>query len=165
MGFNLIVEYGDAGYFSARQEIAEIIRTLGDDKAEVELLCPGHLGVKTKLNPRAIIEEIVDQYVRNPESISAMKKIIPVDNWCKTDISQIRSIIREDIKYMLSEKDKYNLSINTHTDSVNAEDLEREIRSIIKAEESDMPEKILRIDAFDNGVAITLMRPKDLFSR
>lgn len=157
---NIIVFYGKAGYFTAAQETEGILKKMGG-KPETSLLSPGILGVQSTLKPRQVIEELRELYLSDPQSIKASTRWIPVDYTCNTDIKEIKEVIREDINYLIKEEEKYKLDYNEHGLKISAE---KEIRNMLSGKiEKERPEKILRIDVFEEVTCITLMRPKDIF--
>ncbi len=161
---NLIIYYGDAGFFSAKQEIQNLLNQFGDGKAEQSLIIPGMIQVQTTLKPRTVIEELREKFLSDPDSVKATVKWLPADHTCGTNLQEVKEIIREDISYMITPEDRCMLDYNEHNASI--PDCKETIKTMIKTTfVEDKPDKILRIDIFEEFTAITLMRPKDIFEK
>lgn len=64
---------------------------------------------------------------------------------------------------MIGKEDRIILDYNEHNATLNAK---KEIDGMLGGiRDKDHPEKILRVDVFEEGVNVTLMRPKDLFEK
>lgn len=163
---NLIVSYSSsAGYLAGKNEIHAILTKLGDQKSQPELLVPGVIGVSTVLKSRDVVEELRDMIVNDPDFIKCTLKWLPADNWCDATIESIKNTIKEEIKDLMVADDQYIIEILPHRTSLKQEDILAAINPWLKGKISDRPIKILRIELFDKKAAITLLKPKDIFSR
>ncbi|PIN74715.1 hypothetical protein COV18_05845 [Candidatus Woesearchaeota archaeon CG10_big_fil_rev_8_21_14_0_10_37_12] len=164
---NLLVKYSSqSGYLTGRSEVHGIINRLGDKNSEQELLAPGIMAVQTELKARKVTEELRDMYATDPDSIRHTTLWLPVDNWCDASEIAIRKSLEEDIKPLFTESDQYRIEIYCHKGELTAEKLKRLVLLFLKGTiNEENPQKILRMDLFLENVAITVMRPKDIFSR
>jgi len=164
---NLIISYSSsAGYMSGKSEIQDLLTTLGDQKANQELLAPGIIGVATVLKSRDVIEELREFAANDPESIKCTTKWVPADFWCDANVEAIKSLVKEEIKDLILPEDQYMLEILPHRTSLKPESIIDALRPWLKGKISvERPQKILRIELFDNKASITLLKPKDIFVR
>ncbi len=164
---NLIVSYSSSGgYMSGKSEIQNLLTKLGDQKAEQELLAPGIIGVATVLKSRDVIEELRELSASDPESIKFTTKWIPADFWCEATVESIKNTIKEEIKDLILADDQYMLEILPHRTSLKPESIIEALRPWIRGKINiERPQKIVRIELFDNKASITLLKPKDLFFR
>lgn len=162
----LCVSYdSNAGYFAAKNEIVQILRAAGDQKAEAELLAPGLLLVKTTIISRKVTEELHERYVNDPESIKATLQWIPVDFLCAPNLADIKSTVREELNFLIIPKDTYKLTIQ----SVNPKISEKEIRSaalgILRGKEDETAQHEIRIEVYNEQAFVSYLRNKDIFTR
>jgi hypothetical protein len=163
---NLIVQYDSkAGYLSGKNEIHNILTKLGDQKSEQELLVPGFIGVKTILVARNVVEELREMYANDPESVKATVKWVPADYWCDATVEKILLTVKEEVKDLFLPSDPYSIQILPHKTALKSDEIISAIKPWLKGTISDFPQKILRIELFDKKASVTLLKPKDIFSR
>ncbi len=163
---NLIVSYSSsAGYLAGKNEIHAILTKLGDQKSQPELLVPGIIGVSTILKSRDVIEELREMAANNPDAIKCALKWVPADNWCDAAVEGIKNCVKEEIKDLMVADDHYAVEILPHRTSLKPEQILEAVKPWLKGKISDRPMKILRIELFDRKAAITLLKPKDIFSK
>jgi len=167
MDLNIIVSYSSsAGYLSGKNEIHSILTRLGDQKSEQELLIPGIIGVATVLKSRDLIEELHEMAASDPDAIKHTLKWVPADFWCDATLDSIKATVKEEIKDLLVADDQYIIEILPHRTSLKPEQILSAVKPLLKGKiNPDHPQKILRIELFDKHAAITLLKPKDIFSR
>lgn len=163
---NLLVSYDSkAGYFSGKSEIHNLLVKFGDQKEEMELMVPGIIGVKTKLNARDLIEDLKEMHATDPTSVSFTLKWVPADYWCSADVNSIVNIVKEEIKEMFLADDVYSIEVIMHKSNLDQEKIIQAIAPWLKGKiNSDHPQKILRIELFDNRASVTLLLPKNIFN-
>jgi len=162
MEINIVIYYSsDAGFMTAKQEIHNILTKLGDQKEETELVVPGVIGLKTKLDARKVIDELNELYVNDPNSVTATVKWIPVDYWCNADNKSILDVFKDEFKTMFSETDHYNIEITNEKPGL-LDTLKPWIKGTINKEK---PQKILKIELFGENAYISLLRPHNIFSK
>jgi tRNA(Ser,Leu) C12 N-acetylase TAN1 len=163
---NIIVSYSSsAGYLASKNEIHAILTKLGDQKSQPELLVPGIIGVATVLKSRDVVEELRDMIINDPDAIKCTLKWVPADNWCDAALDGIKNCIKEEIKDLMVADDQYAIEILPHRTSLKSDEILAAIKPWLKGKISDRPMKILRIELFDKRAAVTLLKPKDIFSR
>ncbi len=152
----VIVKYGSAGYFSAKQEVHNIMSKLGDLKSDEELFSPGFLIVQTKLKAHDVIENARELFLSDPELFKCTLSWIPVDCWCS--VEEVPKIIKEDLSHLISADEEYAIEIiGSNTDLVD------KIVPLIKGKPGYNPQKTIRIQIANNKAAVSLLKPTDFF--
>jgi tRNA(Ser,Leu) C12 N-acetylase TAN1 len=163
---NIIVSYSSsAGYLASKNEIHAILTKLGDQKGQFDLLVPGVIGVSTVMKSRDVVEELREMIINDPDAIKCTLKWVPADNWCEASMEGIKNCVKEEIKDLMVADDQYTIEILPHRTSLKPGEILAAIKPWLKGKISDRPMKILRIELFDKRAAITLLKPKDVFSR
>jgi len=164
---NLIVYYSSsAGYLAGKNEIHAILTKLGDQKSQQELLVPGIIAVTTVFKSRDVVEEIRDLMANDPESVKFTVKWVPADYWCDATIEGIKTTVKEEIKDLIVADDQYIIEILPHRTALKPEQILEAIKPWLKGKlNPEHPQKILRIELFDTRATVTLLKPKDIFSK
>lgn len=154
-----------AGYLSAKNEIVQILRLLGDQKGEVELLMPGMVLIKTSLVARKVTEELRERYVNDPESIKATLSWIPVDFVCTPTVSDIKSTIREELKFMITPNDTYAIGIICPTKKINEKEIKQAVKGTLSGKEDETAQHELHVEIYDGCALLSYVRKADVFVR
>jgi len=154
-----------AGYLSAKNEIVQLLRALGDQKAEIELLMPGMVLVKTSLVARKVTEELRERYVNDPESIKATLSWIPVDFVCSPTLSDIKSTIREELKFMITPSDTYRIGVICTTKKVNEKEIIQAIQGTLSGKENETAQHEVHAEIYDGYALLSYVRKADVFVR
>ena len=160
--YNIIIEYKPkSGYLESRREIEKIMEKL-EASAEVDLLVPGWIILKTDMPHKAVIEEVEDRFSMNPEFVKTTLRWIPVDYWCEP--KDVPAKVKEEYGDILLAKDRYCIMAEAHNVDADLTQLKKDISAIIPAKlEPDPIEKILRIDIFTKGTAIAIIGRHSIF--
>lgn len=163
---NLLISYDPhGGYMSGKAEVQDILTKLGDQKAEMELLVPGIIGVKTVLKSRDVVEEVRDLFAGDPESVKFTLKWVPADFWCEGSIDGIKSMVKEEAKDLFVATDQYSIDVVKHRSVLHKEQVVEAVAPLLKGKVNlEFPQKVLRIELFDNRASVTVLKPKDVFS-
>ena len=163
---NLLVSYDSkSGYMSGKSEIHNILTKLGDQKAEMELLVPGIISVKTTLDAREVVEEVREMFAGDPNSLSCTLKWVPVDYWCDATPDQIKATVKEEIKDLFVPDDQYVVDVLAHRSALTSEQIISAIVPLLKGKVNlDHPQKVIRIELFDKRACVSLLKPADIFS-
>ncbi len=163
---NLIVSYSsNGGYMSGKGEIHNILTKLGDQKSEQELLVPGIIGVKTKLDAREVVEEVREMFAGDPNSLSFTLRWVPVDYWCDATIDKIKTTIKEEIKDLFTVDDQFLIDVVNHRSGLQTGQIIEGVSSMLKGKVNpEHPQKVVRIELFDKRASVSLLKPADIFS-
>ena len=162
MDASIIVRYGSLGYISAKREVHEILTRIGDQKSDADLLIPGSLGVKTKIDARKAITEAREIFMTDPERFRATKEWIPIDYWCDAVSSEIVKIIKEDIAHLIK-NENYSIEIIKNQSAISEEDILTKSIPRIEGKVDYSARKRIHIEIFGQKVAISLLKAQDIF--
>lgn len=164
MEANLIVYYAaHGGYLSSKIEVHNLLTKFGDQKADIELLCPGVMAVKTSLDARKVVDNLSDLYVKEPSALNYTVKWIPVDYWCSP--AEIVSTVKDEYRTMFAPTDQFSVKIVSRG-KLNEQELLSSLKPFLRGSINDEhPQKILRIEVFDKLVAVALLRPHNIISK
>jgi len=164
--YNLLVSYGWRAFNKARDEIARILKDFRDDNPIIKrTIARGICGVKTKLNSREVVRKVRKLFEKDPLQINFAVKWVPVDNWCRSDLNEMKKII-ERIKVNIKRGEKWGMEVEKrrytkyHTAEV-IEELAKEIKEKVDLEH---PDKIVRIDILGGNTGISILKPEEIFS-
>lgn len=161
---NMLVKYSSsAGFMSAKGELQSVLSRMGDQRAETELLAPGVIGVETELEPRRVVEELHDQFVSNPDLLSATLLWVPVDEW--TDLEKVERVVREDVKPVVGDA-LYRVDVVVHKGDADAEALKSSVAGVVGGRvNEDHPQKVVRIDVVERKAGVSVLKQADVFAR
>lgn len=150
---------------NARNEIQNLVTKLGDQKASIEILVPGWIGVKTEVDARKIVEELRELFLADPQGIKTLKEIVPHDNWCEASIQKIKQTVNIEATDLFADEDIYKIDVHVKKSDLSPEEIKETVSPMLKGrEDENHPQKILRIDVFGQWAAITVLRPQNLLS-
>lgn len=157
---NLIVEY-EGGYLNGKSEIESVIRKLGDDKVEIEILVPGVLGIKTELTARRVTEEL-RELMMGESGFKFIKKAIPIDEWVA--VEEVPKLVEEDFKSVIADA-LYRVDVVVRKGDVDANALVEKVKKVVNGRyEENRPQKIIRVEVFDKQAGVSLIKELDVFS-
>lgn len=163
--YNLLVSY-QRNFGAAKQELLKLFEKFGDPEVLIEKsIARGIIGVRTKLNNREVIAKIRELYHENPLSFNFTLKYIPSDNWCNVELNLMKEIVKKlSSEIKPGERWCIDLEKRRYTE-MHSEDIIKELAALIKEKvDLEKPDKIIRIDILGNKVAISLLKPKEIFS-
>jgi len=167
MPANLLVSYNpDAGYMNGKAEIQNTLTKLGDQKAEMELIVPGMIGVTTELTARVVVEEVREMFLGDPQHFKATSTWSVVDYWCPANVDDIVKVVKQEIREVIADNDQFAVHVITHRSELDENKVFEAVLSLIRGKENvDHPKKVIRIELFDESVSISLIAPSDVFTR
>ncbi|MBS7642998.1 THUMP domain-containing protein [Candidatus Bathyarchaeota archaeon] len=164
--FNLIVSCPWNTYVMARNEIANFLKSIGDEKPFVErTIARGIIGVKTSLDPRQVIQNIRDLIERDSLSFQYTLKWVPIDLWTFSDIDSIkRGVIKLKDRIQKGEKWRMTVEKRRYTCYHKIEIIEKVAELINEKVDLKNPDKILHIEIIGKYAGLSLLTPKDVYS-
>jgi tRNA acetyltransferase TAN1 len=164
---DLLVSYPRGCYGPARHEIERILRGFGDAEARVEKSgVPGIAVVHTALAGREAIRRCAELLRADPAVFRFAIKWVPVDWWCEKDLDAMKRLIARDVAPQIGEAETWGLHVERrgwpqhHT----AEIVERLAEAIDRKVNLKSPDKLVRVDVLRERVAVSLLRPGEVFS-
>jgi len=164
--FNLLVSCPWSLLGRARREIADVLKSLGDERPVIErTVARGIIGVKTSLDSREVIKGLQNMFTKDPLSFQYTLKWVPTDLWTYSDMNSMKEAVmnvRERIRAgerwrMTVEKRRYTLYHKIDIIKQLAELLDEKV-------DLKNPDKILRIDILGKYAAVSVLSPKEVFS-
>lgn len=155
----------NAGYLSAKNEVVQILRSMGDQKSEVELLAAGIMIAKTNIVSRKVIEELHERYVNDPQSLKATLKWVPVDFVCSPSLMDIKSVIREELNFLIVPSDTYKISVRSMTKKVSETELRDVVLGVLRGKEHEEAQREVNIAVYDDKAMISYLSKLDIFIR
>ena len=162
--FNLLVSYGWGTFNQAKNEIIKFLKVFGDENPIVErTVARGICGIKTKLKSRDVIKKVREAYKKDPLKINFAIKWVPVDNWCKSDLNEMKKVV-EKIKIKKGEKWGMDVEKRRYTEYHTDEIIKELAKGIKEKVDLEHPDKILRIDILGENAGISILKPEEIFS-
>lgn len=165
MDYNFLVHYfSDAGYLAARREIERHLIELGDKKALIEKARDGSvIGVRTVLEPKAVVQELKEKAVENPAEFSATEKWVPVECWCPAGIETIKKEVFG-ILEQISLHERWSVEIETWGRGPFAEEIVQVLKRIISGVfVESSASKIVFVEFQGDEAAVSILKPDDFF--
>lgn len=163
---DLLVSYSWGRFYPARREIVRILNEFGDENPLVQKTAVmGIAFVRTCLDNRDVIHRCRELLETGAEFFFAIKWL-PVDYWCETDLDAMKQVITDHIKDRIGENETWGMIVKKrrwqryHTDEI----VEHLAASIERKVDLRDPDWIVWVDVVGRETAISLLRPKDIFS-
>lgn len=154
-------------YGPAQKEIVRILRRFGDPAPHVEKCgVPGISVVHTSLDNRHVIARCAELRRGEPDSFRFSIKWVPVDYWCEKDLDAIRRLIEEQVAPRIGAQETWAMKVEKrgwgqyHT----VEIVQRLAEAIVRKVRLRAPDKLVRIDVLRSVVALSILRPGEIFS-
>ena len=163
---DLLVSYSWSSYGPAVQEIKRILERFGDPQPRVEKTgVPGICVVHTHLDNRDVVARC-KTLDREEAAFRLAIKWVPVDHWCEKDLDAIRRLIEEQVAPRIEAQETWAMEVQKrgwpqyHT----AEIVQHLAAAIDRKVNLRAPDKLVRVDILGNRVAVSLLRPGEIFS-
>ncbi|HEX8011108.1 MAG TPA: THUMP domain-containing protein [Casimicrobiaceae bacterium] len=164
---DLLVSYLRGYYGRASDEIVRILSRFGDPRPGIENSgVPGICLVHTSLENRQVIAHCAELLNSEPASFRFAIKWVPVDFWCGKDLDAIVEVIKEGVAPRIGAEQTWAMEVEKrgwaqyHT----AEIIERLAKAIDRKVKLKAPDKLVHIDVLSKAVAISVLRPGEIFS-
>jgi len=160
----LLVSYDPNHIGSAEKELAEVLTRIGEkaniNKSEVE----GLFKVAVS-DGRKVAQRLRDLCTADPNLFQVTHHYVPVDHWCKSDITPMKTLIKGLAKD-IGDSEKWRLSVKKrHWKKMDEMKLIETLADSIENEHVDLskPDKIVRVDIIGKEAGISLLDPGDVF--
>lgn len=154
-------------YGPAKREIVRIFRRLGDAQPSVEKSgVPGICVAHTALDSRDVIARCAQLQQGEPQAFRFTLKWVPVDYWCEKSLDAIKRLIEEQVAPRIGAQETWAMQVEKrgwgeyHT----AEIIQRLAEAIDRKVSLKAPDKLVRVDILGSAVAVSLLRPGEVFS-
>jgi tRNA(Ser,Leu) C12 N-acetylase TAN1 len=164
---DLLVSHPRGCYGPARHEIAHILRGFGDAEPRVEKSgVPGIAVVHTGLADREAIRRCGELFRADPGAFRFAVKWVPVDWWCEKDLDAVKQLLEREVAPRIGAEETWGLHVEKRgwPDYHTAEIVERLAKAIDRKVNLRVPDKLVRVDILRERVAVSLLRPGEVFS-
>jgi tRNA acetyltransferase TAN1 len=164
--FNLLVSCSWGVYGEAKKEITQILEMLGDESPLVKrTIAEGIIGVKTRLDPRKVVNELRRLFDEDPFALQYTLKWVPVDLWTLSDIDSMKQGVGN-LRNRIHSGERWRMTVEKRRYSLHHKiEIIRELADLVD-EKVDLknPEKILRVDIIGRYAGMSVLKPQDIFS-
>jgi tRNA acetyltransferase TAN1 len=164
--FNLLVSCSWGVYREAKKEIINILEMLGDESPLVKrTIAEGIIGVKTRLNPRGVVNGLRRLFDEDPFAFQYTLKWVPVDLWTLSDIDSMKQGVGK-LRNRIHAGERWRMTVEKRRYSLHHKiEVIRELADLVDEKVNlENPEKILRLDIIGRYAGISVLTPQDVFS-
>ncbi len=160
---NLLITYNPSHVVKAREEIrallgSETVEFLDSDTGGLFLLI-------TKKDPKLLTKELRDTVEENPEKCRYTFHWIPIEKWCKSDISDISREMKK-MNERMSDSDSWKLDLGRrpHDPKQRTSSLVMQLTQNIDRPKVDLknPQKIVKVEIIGDRAGIALLDSSEL---
>lgn len=164
--FNLLVSCPWAAHRPARDEIIAVLRAQGDERPVVRrTLARGLIGVRTRLEGRAVIRALRAMLQQDPLVLEYTCKWVPVDLWTSCDIPALREAVAR-VKDRIGPGESWRMTVEKRRYTRHHRfDIIRMLADLIEAKvDLAHPDRILRVDILGGRAAVSVLTPDEILS-
>jgi tRNA(Ser,Leu) C12 N-acetylase TAN1 len=150
----------------AKGELRQQLNSLGDSSPGIErTIARGILGVRTFLDPRKVVAKLNERATENPNAISYVLKLRPVDLWTAPTIADLKVAVSS-LKEQIKPGETWGMEVELRRFTIlhKLEIIEPLAELIDEKVDLKSPDKTLRIEILGNAAAVSLLKPEDVFS-
>ena len=164
--FNLLVSCSWGVYGKAKKEIIYILEMLGDESPLVKrTIAEGIIGVKTKLNPREVVNGLRRLFDEDLFALQYTLKWVPVDLWTLSDMDSMKQGVGK-LRNRIHAGERWRMTVEKRRYSLHHKfEVIRELADLVDEKvDLENPQKILRVDIIGRYAGISVLTPQDVFS-
>jgi tRNA acetyltransferase TAN1 len=165
--FNLLVSCGWGEFQSAKEEIFEVLREMGDERPKIRsTLAKGIIGVRTSLDPREVVRKVRGIFEEDPMFLQFSIKWIPIDVWTDSSLDSMREVVKE-LRERIQPGEKWRMTVEKRRYALHHKiEIIEDLAELIDEEvDLENPDKILRIEILGKNAGISVLTPREIFSR
>jgi putative phosphoribosyl transferase len=162
--YRLLVTYPWRFPGRARREVVRMLRMLGDERPAAErTICGGVLGVRTRLDPRAVVRDLRARLSADPDALRSTCRWLPVDAWAPADLEAMKAVVLQ-LRDRIRPGETWRLTVDRHASPRHhREDLVEALAELVPAPvDLDHPDRILRVDLLGEHAALSVVQPSDV---
>jgi tRNA acetyltransferase TAN1 len=165
--FNLLVSYGWGSWNSARREVLSLLGTFGDTRPSIgRTLAKGVAGVRTSLNNRLVIGSLAEAFQLDPSLVKYTPKWTPIDLWCEATTESMKKSLAS-LKDNVGRNERWMMHVEKRRfTALHKVEIIKELADLIDSKvDLEDPDKIVWIELLGNQAGMSVVRPKEIFSR
>ena len=149
----------------AKNEIKKILKEIGDDDPSIEITkYPGILTILTKIQTEKVIDSIREKILDEPWSIRYCLRIIPIQEYIKTDMNNILKTVPK-ITKVIGSNDSYRITIEKRDSSLSGKEIINETAKNIPNKVSlENPNWIILIEIVGNNTGMSVIKDNFILS-
>jgi tRNA(Ser,Leu) C12 N-acetylase TAN1 len=162
----LLVSHPRGRYGKARREILRTLRRLGDGRPVVERTAVHGIAlVHTGLDGREVAHRCRELFLEGFAFEHAVKWV-PVDYWCEPDLEAMRNLLAEKVCDQIAQNETWGMKVEKRRwQRYSTRDIVVHLAGAIdRRVDLDHPDKLVRVDVVGGQVAVSVLRPGDIFS-
>ncbi len=160
---NLLITFDPNHKGIAEAEIKEAMLRAGERYEIVSTSVEGLFKLKTQ-DARRVVKKLADLYRRENQLLNTTHRYIPIDAWCKSEVTEMQKIIKGLVPNIgQNERWKMNIS-KRHWDKMHGTELIIKLTEVIDRAKVDLekPEKIVQVEIIGPEAGISLVRQDEL---
>jgi tRNA(Ser,Leu) C12 N-acetylase TAN1 len=150
----------------ARREVLTRLRVLGDASP---LVLPtrvnGMLEVRTSLDPHQVVRQLQETWRRSPNVFRYTLKWVPVDQWTSVDLESMKQAVGH-LRDRIAANETWRMTVTRRGPTVMDPKVVIQTLAALIPATVDLTgaQKIVRVELFEDRVAISVLVPTDVFS-
>jgi len=164
--FNLLVSCPWGVYGEAKKEITQVLEMLGGERPLVKrTIAEGTIGVKTRLDPREVVNGLRRLFDEDPFALQCTLKWVPVDLWTLSDIDSMKQGVGK-IRNRIHAGERWRMTVEKRRYSLHHKiEIITELADLVDEKvDLENPDKILRVDIIGRYAGMSVLKPTDIFS-
>jgi SagB-type dehydrogenase family enzyme len=162
----LLVSHRRGRFGKARREILWALRRLGEEHPLVERTAVhGIARVRTARDARDVVRGC-RRLLLDGFPFEHALKWVPVDYWCERDLEAIRRLLAEKVRGQIAPDETWGMQVEKRDwEGRRTYDLIVDLaRAIDRKVDLDHPDRLVRVDVVGEQVAVSVLRPDEIFS-
>ncbi len=161
---NLLVTFDPNKEASAKLEIEQLLSEINEKSRFFDSDVNGLFKIAVN-NPKAVVRKLVERCKSNPDKFSRTFHWIPVDNWCKSKISEMQNLVKQ-VANGIDSGEKWKMDLGKRNFEEHERDLIIKLTDVIDKPNVDLkdPDKIIKVDILGNEAGISLLRKDEILS-
>jgi len=164
--FNLLVSCPWSMLWRAKQEIADVLKLLGDETPIIKpTMARGIIGVKTRLDSREVVQGLQKLFIKDPLAFQYTLKWVPTDFWTYSDMDLMKEAVMN-VREKIRQGERWRMTVEKrrYTRFHKIEIIKELAELIPKKVDLKNPNKIVRIDIIGKYAAVSVLSPNEIFS-
>ena len=161
---DLLVTYDSAHSTKAREELKELLESIGEKTVFRETGIEGDVIVEVS-DAITVIEKIREAIKNNPEKFNYLARFVPITVWTETKIEKIQEAIKG-LLDRIGEEEKWKMSLEKRGwNEMHSRDLIIKLTDVVDRKNVDLvnPDKIIQVEILGEKTGVSILSPQQLF--
>jgi len=163
--FNLLVTCPRNREESARLELEDALREMGDESPEIWTVgVRGLLLARTSLDPFEVVSRVREMALRNPFSLVNLRRVIPVERVVRADPEEIADAV-EALASKIGEGESYRVTVEKRHTTLGRMDVIRAAAARVpRRVDLENPDWVVLVEIVGPVAGVSVLRPGDVVS-